>query len=183
MRSALLAFIVAASGIAASPPAAANCQLGGSACGDPFAIDCNGGVVCPIPWRTCSGCVCTTTSNGRTCLAPALQPGSVATVRIGKSASTPGDLDFAWDASCAPTSPDYAIYEGLLGVWYTHEPLRCTSAGALSLTLAPSPGDRYYLIAPILGDFTGSLGTNRSGTQRPDGDPSCTADRAIAPCP
>ena len=94
-----------------------------------------------------------------------------------------GDLDLAWGASCSASGPDYAIHEGQLGVWFSHAPLRCSSGGALSLTITPSSGDRYYLIAPIAGGYTGSLGTDSAGAERPDGSPSCTDDRALAPCP
>jgi len=164
-------------------PAEASCQLGGTACGDPFALSCNGGVVCFPPWRSCTGCTCTTTSGGQTCLATASQPGTVATLVIGKDGVSLGDLDLSWGASCAASGPDYAVHEGQLGVWFSHAPLRCSSGHALSLTITPSGGDRYYLVAPVTVDYTGSLGTTASGAERPDGDPSCTPDRAIAPCP
>jgi hypothetical protein len=169
--------------LAAARPASACCQLGGTACGDPFAVSCNNGVVCFIPYRTCSGCTCTITNGGQTCLATASQPGRVATLHVDRSLATQGALDFTWSASCSGTGPDYSVQEGVLGSWYSHEPLRCTSGGALSLTLTPSGGNRYYLIAPILDDFTGSLGTSSAGAERPDGSPSCTSDRALAPCP
>ena len=121
--------------------------------------------------------------SGKTCLANASEPGSVPTVRIDKSASIPGDLSVSWDASCAAPGPDYAIYEGVVGTWYAHAAVRCGTAGALAATLTPGNGNRYYLIAPMRGGLTGSLGTNASGVERPDGDPSCTGDRALAPCP
>jgi hypothetical protein len=173
---------VALGGLAVST-ARANCQLGGTACGDPTAISCNTGVVCFPPWKTCSSCTCTPTSTGQTCLSSSAEPGAVVALFIDKDAQTPGSLDVTWGASCAPSNPDYAVYEGAIGSWYSHAPLLCTSGGALSVTIAPSAGDRYYLVAPIAGDFTGSLGTSTSGGERPDGVPACTDDRALAPCP
>jgi hypothetical protein len=180
MRKALLAALAAAF---LARPAHGCCQLGGSACGDPFAIECNNGVVCFVPWRTCVGCTCTTMSSGKTCLANASEPGTVPALRIGKSATTAGDLEISWDASCTAPGPDYSIHEGFLGVWYSHAAVRCTSAGALQATLTPADGSRYYLIAPVRDGFTGSFGQSSAGSERPDGDPSCTGDRALAPCP
>jgi hypothetical protein len=169
--------------VAAARPAAACCQLGGSACGDPFALDCNNGVVCFVPFRSCPACTCATTNEGHTCLPTSSLPGRVPTLFLDRSAQTAGDIDFSWGMSCTGAGPDYSVHEGVLGDWYTHARVRCTSLGALSLTLTPSGGNRYYLIAPISGSYTGSLGTNSAGTERPDGSPSCTDERALAPCP
>jgi len=165
------------------PPARANCQLGGTFCGDPVAIDCNGGAVCFPPFRLCTGCTCTTTNEGKTCLANTSEPGSVVTLLIGKDAQTPGSLDLTWSLSCAGAGRDYSVHEGQLGSWYSHEARLCSSGGTLSATLAPFGGDRYYLVAATMSDFTGSLGTGAGGTERPDSFSSCTADRALAPCP
>src|SRR5262245_52066147 len=79
--------------LALGPKASANCQLGGSSCGDPFAIDCNNGVVCFVPWRSCSGCTCTVTGSGKTCFPTAAEPGAVATIHVDKSVAAPGSLD------------------------------------------------------------------------------------------
>jgi len=54
---------------------------------------------------------------------------------------------------------------------------------ALFATLSPFGGNRYYLVAPVAGSFTGSLGSGPAGAERPDGSSSCAADRALAPCP
>ena len=162
--------------------ASACCQLGGTACGDPFAVDCNNGVVCFIPYRTCNNCTCTTTASGKTCLPATAEPGRVSTLTVSRSAAQPGSLDLAWGASCSPSSPTYAVYEGAIGSWYSHEARVCSIA-ALFTTLAPFGGNRYYLVAPVAGTFTGSLGTSSAGAELPDGSPSCTTDRALAPCP
>jgi hypothetical protein len=175
--------VIVCSIITSNRPAHACCQLGGTACGDPFAVSCNNGVVCFPPWRTCPDCTCTTTNAGHTCLATTSEPGTVSTLLIDKHAQTAGDLDVTWGASCSASGPDYSIHEGQLGLWFSHAPLRCTSGGARSVTITPSGGDRYYLVAPIAAGFTGSLGTASTGSERPDGSPSCTDDRALAPCP
>jgi len=170
-------------GVIFTRPAQACCQLGGTACGDPFAVSCNNGVVCFVPWRSCPGCTCTVTNSGQTCLATTLEPGMVSTLHVDKNAQAAGNLDLTWGATCSASGPDYSVHEGQLGVWFSHAPLRCSSGSALSLTITPSGGDRYYLIAPISAGYTGSLGTNSAGAERPDGTPSCTDDRALAPCP
>jgi hypothetical protein len=169
--------------LASAPPAGACCQLGGTACGDPFAVSCNNGVVCFPPWRSCPGCTCTATNGGQTCLTTTSEPGRVSTLRVDKSALTVGDLDLNWGASCSVSGPDYSVHEGQLGVWFSHAPLLCSSGLALSVTITPSGGGRYYLIAPIAAGYTGSFGTDSAGSERPDGSPSCTDDRALAPCP
>jgi len=169
--------------VTSNRPANACCQLGGTACGDPFALSCNNGVVCFPPWRSCPGCTCTKTNEGQMCLTTTSEPGTVSTLLMNKNVQTAGNLDLSWGASCSASGPDYSIHEGQLGVWFSHAPLRCSSGGALSLTVTPSGGDRYYLIAPISVGYTGSLGTDSTGSDRPDGSPSCTNDRALAPCP
>jgi hypothetical protein len=123
------------------------------------------------------------TNGGKTCLPTASEPGTVFTLQVNQSSSTPGDLDFTWSASCNPSSPEYSIHEGTIGTWYSHEGRKCATFGALAASLTPFGGNRYYLVAPIAGDFTGSLGTSSAGVERPDGSPSCTSDRALAPCP
>ena len=168
---------------ASTRPAEACCQLGGTACGDPFAVSCNNGVVCFPPWRSCPGCTCTTTNAGQMCMTTSSEPGTVPTLHVDKNVQAVGNLELSWGASCSASGPDYSIHEGQLGLWFSHAPLRCTSGSALSLTIAPTAGDRYYLIAPLSAGYTGSLGTNSAGTERPDGSPSCTDDRALAPCP
>ena len=182
-RTRFLVTVVAVLTVLAAPRAEACCQLGGDACGDPFAVSCNDGVVCFIPFRSCPGCTCTTTNGGHTCLPTASLPGTVATLQVNESALSPGDLDLSWSASCSPSAPDYSVHEGQLGVWYSHAPLLCPSTSALATTITPSGGDRYYLIVPMSAGYTGSLGTDSAGAERPDGSPSCTLDRALAPCP
>jgi len=183
MRTLVLVTALTLLGAVAAPQAKACCQLGGTSCGDPFAVDCNNGSVCFVPYRSCPGCTCTATNAGHTCLTTTSVPGTVPTLTIDKSAQSPSDLDLSWGASCNAAGSDYSVEEGTLGVWYSHAPLRCSSGGARSLTLTPSGGNRYYLIAPIVAGYTGSLGVNSSGAERPDGLPSCTDDRALAPCP
>ena len=179
MRTLLLALGLAA---LVTRPAPACCQLGGTSCGDPFAVDCNDGVVCFPPWRTCASCTCTVTNGGRTCIPNPAEPGVVSTLLMTKAA-TPGDLALSWTASCNAATQQYAVDEGAIGTWYSHGMRQCTASGALTATLTPFGGDRYYLIGAVSGDFTGSLGVSSAGAERAEASPSCTDDRALAPCP
>ena len=44
---------------------------------------------------------------------------------------------------------DYAIYEGIIGSWYSHDVLACTDADPLlEEDVDTSAGDRYYLVVP-----------------------------------
>ncbi len=159
------------------------CQLVGSVCGEPYAVNCNNGVVCLPGYISCPGAVCTSTVVGHTCLATTSQPGMVRGLRIGRNAVNEANLDLDWDPSCSPYASDYSVHEGTLGIWYSHTPVRCSTAGALSTTISPRSGNEYYLVAPISGSWTGSFGTRSTGVERPDADTPCTDDRAIAPCP
>lgn len=159
------------------------CQLGGTRCGDATAVSCNNGAVCFPPFLSCPSCTCTTTLTGQSCLPTSWEPGTVSTFYIDKSVQTPGNLDLRWGATCTSTGPDYSVHEGQLGVWFSHHPVLCTTGHTLAATITPSGGGRYYLIAPIWVNFTGGFGTDSTGAQRPNGNPSCTGDRAIVPCP
>ena len=176
-------FFVLLAGFALPRSASANCQLGGTFCGDPGAVSCNTGVVCFPPWRSCTNCTCTATPAGQTCLPATAQPGRVTTLVVDKSVQTPGAMSLSWSPSCAPSGPDYSIQEGTIGTWYSHSPRVCGTSGALSATLMPASGDHYYLVVPVLADYTGSFGTSSGGVERPDGEVPCTGARAIGPCP
>ncbi len=177
--TATVAILLASSG----PATRACCQLVGSVCGAPYAVNCNNGVVCLPGFISCPGATCTSTIIGQTCLATTSQPGTVLTLRVNKDTVVAGNLDLDWDPSCSPYANDYSVHEGAVGTWYSHTSVRCSTGGALSVTLSPQSGDTYYLVAPISGSWTGSFGTNSAGAQIPDSDVPCTSDRAIAPCP
>jgi len=79
---------------------------------------------------------------------------------------------------------DYSIHEGQLGVWYSHEAKECSTATALSLTITPDPGDRYFLVVPVSWSEEGTYGTSWLGVERPVSVPACMAVQAPAPhCP
>jgi len=92
------------------------------------------------------------------------------------------DVTLQWGASCLATDGDYEIYEGTLGSYSSHSPKLCTTAGLLTATITPDPGDRYFLVVPRNGAIEGSYGVASSGAERPQGISACFA-RIIASCP
>jgi len=92
-------------------------------------------------------------------------------------------LDLTWGASCGSLATDYAVYEGTLGVWSSHQPLACSTAGALAATVTPSSGDRYYLIVPVSATQEGSYGTNSGGAEIPQSSSPCKTSQDLSACP
>ena len=66
-----------------------------------------------------------------------------------------GDLHLTWGASCLSSDVDYGVYEGGLEDFASHEPVTCRTAGLTSMDLAPSVGNRYYLVVPQSPDREG----------------------------
>jgi hypothetical protein len=111
-------------------------------------------------------------------------PGRVAFLAVSKSVAIPGRLDLTWSASCSEGGTDYGIYEGALGSWYSHVAIACTDAGApLTETVAPAPGNRYYLVVPRNGSAEGSYGRRSGAIERPAGAGACEATQVITDCP
>jgi arylsulfatase A-like enzyme len=95
--------------------------------------------------------------------------GTLLTVNHGAG----GDLVLTWGASCDAGDGDYAVYEGALGDYASHAPLTCTTGGALSETVAPGAGNRYYLVVPANGAREGSYGSRASGLPRAPSTAAC----------
>jgi hypothetical protein len=108
---------------------------------------------------------------------PAGAPG--VPLRVTKSG---GDVALQWGASCLASDADYEVYEGTLGSFSSHAPALCTTGGALSATITPIPGDRYFLVVPTNGTSEGSYGLQSGGGERPQGSSACFA-RVIGSCP
>ena len=104
--------------------------------------------------------------NAMTDFALPLPAGEVGnTLTLGKSG---GNLAFSWNAPSGCIVPatvrDYAVYEGALGAWYSHNTaLACTTAGALNATLTPAAASAYYLVVPNNGAFEGNYGPAYAG--------------------
>jgi len=108
-------------------------------------------------------------------------PGSVRDLHLRRSPDG-SSLDVNWGPACG-TASDFGVYEGVLGSWYSHQAIACTTGGVLSATIAPSPGSRYYLVAPMHESLEGSCGSASSGAPRPVPTASCLATVNTAGCP
>jgi hypothetical protein len=121
-----------------------------------------------------------------TSVAGAVPDGSTGTpLTLAKAGA--GQLTLSWGASCSASASDYAVYEGSLTSLrlgsYEHVPLACSAGTDLTETVMPSPGDRYYLIAPLVGGAEGSLGSASSGTPRPASELACEVRESDSTCP
>ena len=84
----------------------------------------------------------------------------------------------SWDPSCAPADTDYEVYEGVLGVFYSHIERFCTTGGAFAKTLTPRAGSAYYLVVSRGSAFEGSYGRKSDGTERPPPAAACRPQSA-----
>jgi hypothetical protein len=82
-------------------------------------------------------------------------------------------ITLTWDASCLSTDFDYAIYEGEIGDFGSHESRYCSTGGEISRTFTPLAGDTYYLVVPLSGTREGSYGVDSTLTERPVGLGAC----------
>ena len=93
-------------------------------------------------------------------------------------------LGLSWGASCVSTDTDYAVYTGKLGVFSSHEPLTCSTAGATTLSLdigSLGDTDGYFLVGPRNDQVAGSLGTSSNGLSRSPGPAPCLP-QVVAAC-
>jgi len=84
-----------------------------------------------------------------------------------------GDLTLSWSVSCSTTDTDYEIYAGVIGSYFSHLPLSCSTGGQTTFTTPVPAGDAYYLVVPSNGIYEGSYGSDSGGAERPPGIPSC----------
>jgi hypothetical protein len=110
-------------------------------------------------------------------------PGRIFALTLDKSVLAPGQLDLAWDPSCSPEGVDYAVYEGTLGTWYSHNAVLCTTGGVGAATVPPGAGNRYYLVVPLSAFREGSFGTDSAGIERPRSGNRCRTERDPSACP
>ncbi len=101
-------------------------------------------------------------------------------LRVAKSGA---GLLVAWGSSCVSTDIDFAVYEGPIGDFAAHVPLLCSTGGALSATISPSPGNTYYLVVPNDQYYEGRYGTSSSGAATPAGPTRCYPAASTAGCP
>lgn len=92
------------------------------------------------------------------------------------------NLDLSWGPACADAT-DYGVYAGMIGAWYSHHSVQCSTAGSTSATIAPGAGNRYLLIVPNNSNYEGSNGLDSSGLERPAVANGCRAVQSTQPCP
>lgn len=114
------------------------------------------------------------------------QPGMVPPTIDVTIASPPGGrlrLRIAWEASCSAGAEDYAIYEGIIGSWYSHTALDCSDDGGDRMEdFSPGAGNRYYLVVPLNANDEGSYGLDSTLNQRPRGAATCVPTQALDAC-
>jgi len=91
-------------------------------------------------------------------------------------------LTLSWGASCG-NAADYGIYEGILGVWYSHASIACSTGGVQTADIAPGSGNRYYFVVPLTATQEGGYGHSSSGLPIPVGSAACRPVQNLAACP
>ena len=87
------------------------------------------------------------------------------------------EITLIWSASCVASDSDYAIYEGTLGDFGSHESRFCTTGGETVKTFAPADGDSYYLVVPGNSVWEGSYSTGSDGNERAPSSSACLEQR------
>jgi uncharacterized repeat protein (TIGR01451 family) len=82
------------------------------------------------------------------------------------------EIALSWAASCLTTDTRYAVYEGALGDFSSHQPITCTTGGAFDFSVPLPSASAYYLVVPSNLFTEGSYGAAGPGAERP---PSATA--------
>ncbi len=91
-------------------------------------------------------------------------------------------LQLSWGASCSVSDDDYAVYEGSLGEFTSHQSVVCTTGGATSVTIPAAPEDTYYLVVPRNAVREGSYGANGAGAERPPSTNACAPQSLEGSC-
>lgn len=107
---------------------------------------------------------------------------SVPGQELTASRAAGGQITLNWGFSCLATDTDFAVYQGTLGSFYSHQAKLCSTAGAKTATFVPPSGNLYFLVVPHNQVSDGSYGVNSSGTQRPPGSPPCLP-QIVGACP
>jgi hypothetical protein len=92
------------------------------------------------------------------------------------------EILLSWGASCTLTDDDYAVYEGTIGSFPSHDERVCSTGGEQEVTLSPGNGNRYYLVVPRNLASEGSHGRTSDGEERPTGASTCLTQQ-LAFCP
>jgi len=98
------------------------------------------------------------------------------------SKASGSDITLSWGASCVGTDTDYEIYAGILGSYYSHGSLYCSTGGATTKTFTPAASSVYYLVVSRNAQREGSYGKRTGGIERPVGLNACRPQQ-LAACP
>jgi hypothetical protein len=99
------------------------------------------------------------------------------------SKSSGGGVRLDWGASCVASDNDYGVYEGPIGDFTAHVPVQCSTGGATTATISPSPGSCYYLVVPTDQYYEGRYGTSSSGAEILGGPTRCYPAASTTGCP
>ena len=106
--------------------------------------------------------------------------GSSSELRVDRRLN--GMLDLSWQPSCSADDNDYAIYEGQLGNFASHQRVQCSTSGLTSASITSAAGSRYFLVVPQDGTSEGSYGSASSGVSRSPAVDAC-GDASVEFCP
>ncbi|MBN2382970.1 hypothetical protein JXQ70_08820 [bacterium] len=102
---------------------------------------------------------------------------------LTKVSNSPVSFDLIWGDSCGEAQTDYALYEGLLGSWFSHTSIVCTTGNELFFNdYFPEIGNYYYLVVPLSETLEGSYGQDSIGIERPVGSDVCRTEQNTAAC-
>ena len=116
-------------------------------------------------------CGCNLVDTGVPLTGAIVASGRTAALRVDRDGS--GGLGLSWAPSCAATDSDYAVYEGTLGDFDSHQSALCNTGGASAATIPTPSGSVYYLVVPRGAQREGSYGSNSVGIARPPAANAC----------
>ena len=105
---------------------------------------------------------------------------------ILKNGGNPSNIDLSWGVGCPGHFTGYALYEGVLPVFYGHGVFNaiCNLAANSAANQVPGAGDHYYLVVPVDATTEGSYGLSTLPVAEiPPGAIVCRPTQNLAPCP
>jgi len=93
-------------------------------------------------------------------------------------------IELDWGTSCSAGDTAYAVYQGLVGTWYSHIPVGglCPNGGATAATFVPGADNYYYLVVPTAGTSEGSYGEDSTPAERPISTAACAPGQVLGNC-
>lgn len=112
-------------------------------------------------------------------------PGSPRSRGLVVDRLTNGTLRLSWSASDCAGGENAGIYQGTLGVWYSHTAIACNDLFPYLQGDIPAPlGNAYFLVVPHNAvQEEGSYGVRHSGVARPRGTVRCEPNQVLVCAP